>query len=134
MAASLGGLSLTLPSGKDQLHGLIVTRLEVTVSLRRDSRVVWRGQATTVRASGREQANPRLLPQLCPMPSRRGFLGSCRDRCPCHKTHLDKRHSRSIYRWPPRQRSQLCDFLETRRHKWYSSGTSALQRSALASP
>ena len=52
MAAGLGGLSLTLPSGKDQLHALIVTRLEVTVSLRRDSRVVWTGQATTVRASG----------------------------------------------------------------------------------
>lgn len=52
MAAGLGGLSLTLPSGKDQLRGLIVTRLEVTVSLRRDSRVVWTGQATTVRPSG----------------------------------------------------------------------------------
>lgn len=52
MAAGLGGLSVTLPSGKDQLHGLIVTRLKVTVSLRRDSHVVWTGQATTVRASG----------------------------------------------------------------------------------
>jgi hypothetical protein len=31
------------------LHGLIVTRLEVTVSLRRDNHVVWTGQATTVR-------------------------------------------------------------------------------------
>lgn len=52
LAAGLGGLSVTLPSGKDQLHGLIITRLEVTVSLRRDNHVVWTGQATTVRANG----------------------------------------------------------------------------------
>jgi hypothetical protein len=52
VAAGLGGLSLTLPSGKDQLRRLIVTRLTVTVSLRRNNHVVWTGQATTVRASG----------------------------------------------------------------------------------
>jgi hypothetical protein len=61
MAAGPGGLSLTLPSRKDQLHGLIVTRLEVIVSLRRDSRVVWRGQATTVRASGTRTGDPSVV-------------------------------------------------------------------------
>jgi hypothetical protein len=61
MAAGLGGLSLTLPSGKDQLHGLIVTRLEVTVSLRRDNHVVWTGQATTVRASGTRTGDPSVV-------------------------------------------------------------------------
>lgn len=61
MTAGLGGLSLTLPSGKDQLHGLIVTRLEVTVSLRRQSRVVWTGQATTVRASGTRTGEPSVI-------------------------------------------------------------------------
>jgi len=61
MAAGLGGLSLTLPSGKDQLHGLIVTRLEVTVSLRRDNHVVWTGQATTVRASGTRSGTPSVV-------------------------------------------------------------------------
>lgn len=61
MAAGLGGLSLTLPSGKDQLHGLIVTRLEVTVSLRRDNHVVWTGQATTVRASGTRTGTPSVV-------------------------------------------------------------------------
>ena len=58
MEAGLGGLSLTLPSGKDQLRGLIVTRLEVTVTLRRDNHVVWTGQATTVRASGTQTGEP----------------------------------------------------------------------------
>jgi hypothetical protein len=61
MAAGLAGLSLTLPSGKDQLHGLIVTRLEVTVSLRRDNHVVWTGQATTVRASGTRTGEPSAV-------------------------------------------------------------------------
>jgi hypothetical protein len=61
MAAGLGGLSLTLPSGKDQLHGLIVTRLEVTVSLRRDNHVVWTGQATTVRTSGTRTGEPSVV-------------------------------------------------------------------------
>ncbi|BCA61260.1 hypothetical protein HMP09_0494 [Sphingomonas sp. HMP9] len=61
MAAGLGGLSLTLPSGKDQLHGLIVTHLEVTVSLRRDNQVVWTGQATTVRASGTRTGAPSVV-------------------------------------------------------------------------
>ncbi|WP_426291349.1 hypothetical protein [Sphingomonas sp. TWP1-3-1] len=61
MAAGLGGLSLTLPSGKDQLRGLIVTRLEVTVSLRRDDHVVWKGQATTVRASGTRAGAPSVV-------------------------------------------------------------------------
>ena len=58
MEAGLGGLSLTLPSGKDQLRGLIVTRLEVTVTLRRDNHVVWTGQATTVRTSGTQTGEP----------------------------------------------------------------------------
>lgn len=61
MAAGLGGLSLTLPSGKDQLHGLIATRLEVTVSLRPDSGVVWTGQATTVGASGTRTGDPSAV-------------------------------------------------------------------------
>jgi hypothetical protein len=61
VAAGLGGLSLTLPSGKDQLHGLIVTRLEVTVTLRRDNHVVWKGQATTVRASGTRTGEPLVV-------------------------------------------------------------------------
>jgi hypothetical protein len=61
MAAGLGGLSLTLPSGKDQLRGLIVTRLKVTVSLRRDKHVVWTGQATTVRASGTRTGDPSVV-------------------------------------------------------------------------
>ncbi len=61
MAAGLGGLSLTLPSGKDQLRGLIVTRLKVTVSLRRDSHVVWAGQATTVRPSGTRTGAPFVV-------------------------------------------------------------------------
>jgi len=61
MAAGHGGLSLTLPSRKGQLHGLIVTRLEVIVSLRRDNRVVWRGQATTVRASGTRTGDPSVI-------------------------------------------------------------------------
>ena len=61
MAAGLGGLALTLPSGKDQLRGLIVTRLKVTVSLRRDNHVVWTGQATTVRASGTRTGDPSVV-------------------------------------------------------------------------
>lgn len=61
MAAGLGGLSLTLPSGKDQLHGLIVTRLGVTVSLRRDSHIVWAGEATTVRVSGTKTGDPSVV-------------------------------------------------------------------------
>ena len=61
MAAGLGGLSLTLPSGKDQLRGLIVTRLGVTVSLRSDNHVVWSGQATTVRASGTRTGDPSVV-------------------------------------------------------------------------
>jgi hypothetical protein len=61
MAARLGRLSLTLPSGKDQLRGLIVTRLEVTVTLRRDKHVVWTGQATTVRASGTRTGDPSVV-------------------------------------------------------------------------
>jgi len=60
-AAGLGGLSLTLSSGKDQLRGLIVTRLEVTVTLRRDNHVVWKGQATTVRASGTRTGEPSVV-------------------------------------------------------------------------
>jgi hypothetical protein len=54
-------LSLTLPSGKDQLRGLIVTRLKVTVSLRRENHVVWTGQATTVRASGTRTGDPSVV-------------------------------------------------------------------------
>lgn len=46
-----GGLSLTLPSNKGQLHGLILTRLTVKVSLRGDDRVVWSGQAVTIRVA-----------------------------------------------------------------------------------
>ena len=61
MAAGLGRLSLTLPSGKDQLRGLILTRLKVTVSLRRDNHVVWTGQATTVRASGTRTGDPSAI-------------------------------------------------------------------------
>lgn len=61
MAAGLGGLSLTLPLGKEQLHGLIVTRLKVIVSLRRDSHVVWTGQATTVRPSGTRKGAPSVV-------------------------------------------------------------------------
>ena len=52
MAAGPRGLSLTLPSEKDHLRGLIVTRLEVTVSLRRDNHIVWTGQATTGTRTG----------------------------------------------------------------------------------
>lgn len=61
MVAGLGGLSLTLPSGKDQLRGLIVTRLQVTVSLRRHNHVVWTGQATTVRPSGTRTGAPSVV-------------------------------------------------------------------------
>jgi hypothetical protein len=50
-----------LPSGKDQLRGLIVTRLKVTVSLRRENHVVWTGQATTVRASGTRTGDPSVV-------------------------------------------------------------------------
>lgn len=61
MAAGLGGLSITLPSKKNQLHGLIVTRLKVTVTLRRNNHVVWTGQATTVRASGTRTGDPSVV-------------------------------------------------------------------------
>jgi hypothetical protein len=47
-----GGLSLSLPSKKTQLRGLIETRLKVSVSLRNNDHVAWAGEAITVRASG----------------------------------------------------------------------------------
>ncbi|TCP35025.1 hypothetical protein [Sphingomonas sp. BK235] len=53
-----GGLSMSLPTRKQQLHPLIVTRLVATVSLRRDDRVVWTGEATTARASGTPAGAP----------------------------------------------------------------------------
>ena len=38
-----------------------MTRLEVTVTLRRDNHVVWKGQATTVRASGTRTGEPSVV-------------------------------------------------------------------------
>ena len=51
MAYSGGVLSLSLPSSKARIHGLILTRLTVNVSLRGDYKVVWTGQAVTIRVS-----------------------------------------------------------------------------------
>lgn len=61
MAAGAGALSPSPPAGKDQLHGLIVTRLEVIVSLRGDNQVGWTGQATTVRVSGTRAGDPSAV-------------------------------------------------------------------------
>ncbi|TCL99912.1 hypothetical protein C8J41_1303 [Sphingomonas sp. PP-CC-3G-468] len=61
VGAGLGVLSLTLPSGKDQLHGLTVICLDETVSPRRDNHAVWTGQATTVRASGTRTGTPSVV-------------------------------------------------------------------------
>lgn len=56
-----GGLALSLPSKKAQLRGLIETRLKVTVSLRGDDRVVWTGQAITVRVDGTRNGEPSVI-------------------------------------------------------------------------
>ncbi|MBJ6121441.1 hypothetical protein [Sphingomonas mollis] len=55
------GLSLSLPSGKRQLHGLVVTRLDVIVTLRSDGQIVWSGTATTARVDGTRAGAPATV-------------------------------------------------------------------------
>ena len=55
------GLSLSLPSGKRQLHGLVVTRLAVIVTLRSDSQIIWSGTATTARVDGTQAGAPAAV-------------------------------------------------------------------------
>ena len=55
------GLSWRLPSGKRQLHDLIVTRLDVVVVRRSDDHVVWTGRATTARIEGTQAGMPEAV-------------------------------------------------------------------------
>ncbi len=56
-----GGFSVGLPSRKEQLRALVVTKLRVTVSLRADSRVVWTAEASTARAAGTAGGSPEAV-------------------------------------------------------------------------
>jgi hypothetical protein len=56
-----GGFSVGLPSRKEQLHALVVTKLRVTVSLRADSQVVWTAEASTARAAGTATGSPEAV-------------------------------------------------------------------------
>lgn len=56
-----GGVSVTLPSDKRQLRGLIVTTLTVELVSRADDKVVWRGSALTAQAAGTRADVPATL-------------------------------------------------------------------------
>lgn len=47
-----GGLSVTLPSRKTNLHGLLVIELHIEVRLRSDGHLVWSGRALTTQVEG----------------------------------------------------------------------------------
>lgn len=55
------GLSWRLPSGKRQLHDLVVTRLDVIITRRNDDHVVWTGQATTARIEATQAGVPEVV-------------------------------------------------------------------------
>ncbi len=56
-----GGVSVTLPSDKRQLRGLIVTTLTVELVSRADDKIVWRGSALTAQAAGTRADVPATL-------------------------------------------------------------------------
>jgi len=56
-----GAVSVTLPSDKRQLRGLIVTTLTVELVSRADDKVVWRGSALTAQAAGTRADVPATL-------------------------------------------------------------------------
>ncbi|KQU61941.1 hypothetical protein ASG67_01940 [Sphingomonas sp. Leaf339] len=55
------GLSLSLPSAKRQLRGLVVTRLDVIVTLRSDGHTVWSGSSTTARIDETQAGSPAAV-------------------------------------------------------------------------
>ncbi|MCR5869671.1 MULTISPECIES: DUF4136 domain-containing protein [unclassified Sphingomonas] len=56
-----GAVSVTLPSDKRQLRGLIVTTLKVELVSRADERLVWSGSALTAQAEGTRNDTPSAL-------------------------------------------------------------------------
>ncbi|HEV7289277.1 hypothetical protein [Sphingomonas sp.] len=56
-----GAVSVTLPSDKRQLRGLIVTTLTVELVSRADEKVVWSGSALTAQAEGTRNDTPTAL-------------------------------------------------------------------------
>ncbi len=56
-----GAVSVTLPSDKRQLRGLIVTTLKVELVSRADDKVVWSGSALTAQAEGTRADVPATL-------------------------------------------------------------------------
>lgn len=56
-----GAVGVTLPSGKRQLHGLIVTTLTVELVARAGGTPVWRGSALTAQPEGTPADTPKAL-------------------------------------------------------------------------
>lgn len=56
-----GGFSVGLPSRKQQLRALVVTRLRVTLMLRAGSNAVWTGEASTARPAGTATGTPEAV-------------------------------------------------------------------------
>lgn len=67
------GLSWRLPSGKRQLHELVVTRLDVIVVRRSDNLIVWTGKATTARIEGTTAGTPAVVAAALSEPLFRQF-------------------------------------------------------------
>lgn len=54
-------LGVKLPSGKTQLHGLIVTQLHVRIRLRSTNRIVWQASALTAQVEGTRAGAPAAI-------------------------------------------------------------------------
>ncbi len=67
------GLSVTMPSDKTQLRGLIVTELEVELVRRDGMQPVWRGRALTAQAEGTRNDAPEVLAPKLAAAAMRGF-------------------------------------------------------------
>ncbi|SDA20149.1 hypothetical protein [Sphingomonas sp. NFR15] len=52
------GVGMRLPTRKDQLRGLVLTELKVTILLRSEKRAVWSGSAVTAQVEGTRAGTP----------------------------------------------------------------------------
>lgn len=66
-------IGVTLPSGKRQLRGLIVTELEVEIVRRDGTGTAWRGRALTAQAEGTQADAPSVLAPKLANAAIRGF-------------------------------------------------------------
>lgn len=52
------GMGMRLPTKKDQLRGLVLTELKITILLRSDKHLVWSGSAVTAQVDGTRTGAP----------------------------------------------------------------------------